>query len=197
MSIPQNNQSRTRYAIGFIVFTFIINVVLLFVHYRYYREIQHLNTAQVVEIVQYFAYHWIKIILKMVSIIVFIFSAITFIQWFRRAYTNVEIDNAGLKFKNDEIVLSFLNPITFFNKPYFIMKELFETLKLKTDILKVWWGTWIFNLLLNALVIPFLKQNTVGELSFNLQINIISNIVWIVLSLLTIKVIQMVSSKGD
>lgn len=195
MSIPQNNQSRTRYAIGFIVFTLIINVVLLFVHYRYYREIKHLNTAQVVEIVKYFAYHWIKIILRMVSIIVFIFSAITFIQWFRRAYANVELENNVMKYKNDEIVLSFLNPINFLHKPYFVMKELFETLKIKTDILKVWWGTWIFNLLLNALVVPFLKHNTAGELSFNLQINIISNVVWIVLSLITIKVIQMVSSK--
>ena len=150
-----------------------------------------------VEIVQYFAYHWIKIILRMVSIIVFIFSAITFIQWLRRAYANVEIENSVLKYKNDEIVLSFLNPITFFNKPYFIMKELFETLKIKTDILKVWWGTWIFNIVLNIAVVPFLKQNTVGELSFNLQINIISNIVWIVLSMITIKVIQLVLSKGD
>lgn len=196
MSIPQNNQSRTRYAIGFIVFTLILHIALLLVHYKYYSVIKHLKTIEVVQTVNYFAYHLVKIILRMVSIIVFIFSAITFIQWFRRAYTNVEIENTVMKYKNEEVVLSFLNPINFFYKPYFIMKELFETLKLKTDILKVWWGTWIFNVALNIAVVPFLKHNTAGELSFNLQINMISNVVWIVFSLITVKVIQLVSSKG-
>jgi hypothetical protein len=134
----------------------------------------------------------------------FIISTITFIQWFRRAYFNLHLIVGNLSYSEAWASGSWFVPILNLFRPYRIMKELYVETRLLlvrnrinfnqnlyTDNLGWWWTIWIIsNWVGNVVFKSSLKAETINELITSSVFSMISNILGILLALITIKVIR-------
>ncbi len=138
--------------------------------------------------------------------IAYLISAITFIQWFRRAYFNLHQKVANLSLTEGWAAGSWFVPIVSLYRPYQIMKELYQETKkllnkkgitsgITTSALGWWWTLWIINNIIGQFVFRYsLQAESVEELTTSTIASMISNIAGIPLALITIKVIKDYSS---
>lgn len=84
-------------------------------------------------------------------------NAITFINWFRRGYFNLNSQNAGMEYSNDEqAVWAWLIPIVSWYRPYTMMVQMWEKSKAmlndyfsnkykdyEVHMISVWWFFWV------------------------------------------------------
>jgi hypothetical protein len=136
--------------------------------------------------------------------VAFIISAVTFILWFRRAYYNLHQKVSYLADSDGWAAGSWFVPIMNLYRPYQIMKELYlETKELfikkemavnqnfTTRLVGWWWTLWIINNIIGNIVFRYsLKAESIGELTTSTVVGMISNVVGIVLALITVKVIK-------
>jgi len=142
----------------------------------------------------------IAIIYSIFSIV----SAITFIQWFRRAYFNLHQHVNHLSYTEGWAAGSWFVPIINLFRPYQIMKELYAETKLyltnkgealkenfTTNALGLWWTFWIIGNIIGQFSFRYsLRAETIDELTVSTIAYIIGHIVGIPLALITIKVIK-------
>lgn len=138
-----------------------------------------------------------------IQIIVFIISAITFIQWFRRAYFNLHLRVNHLSHSEGWAAGCWFMPFINLYRPYQIMKELFQAthffLKrnevhtaehLAISSLGLWWTFWIIDCFVGRFVFKYsLTAETIDELTTTTIAQIISNGIGIVLAVITINII--------
>ncbi len=142
-------------------------------------------------------------IIAIVYLVIFIISAITFIQWFRRAYFNLHIKAEYLNHSEGWAAGCWFTPIVNLYRPYYIMKELYEkTIELltknglnfnniSTRLLGWWWALWIINNIISQVEFRYLKNSTTVDDYINSTIlSIIGQAIGIPLALLAIKVIK-------
>jgi len=143
-------------------------------------------------------------IVGITSMIVYIISAITFIQWFRRAYYNLHLRAELLSYTEGWAAGSWFVPIVNLIRPYRIMTELYEETNellvkkvegsnqyLSTTFLSWWWGLWILNNFIGQFIFKYsIKAESIEELTTSTVASMISNIIGIALALITIKVIR-------
>ena len=139
-----------------------------------------------------------------VQIIVFIISAITFIQWFRRAYFNLHLRVNHLSHSEGWAAGCWFVPIVNLFRPYQIMKELFQDTYLflkRNEVhtkehfsmisLSLWWTFWIIDRFVGQFVFKYaMKADTIEELTTSTIAQIISNGIGIVLAIITINIIS-------
>lgn len=142
--------------------------------------------------------------IAIISMIVYIITSISFIQWFRRAYYNLHQKVTYLFQSEGWAAGCWFVPIVNLYRPYQIMKELYqETKKLlekeglnvssnTTSItLGLWWTLWITNNIIGQFIFRYsLKAETINELTVSTVASMIGNIVGIPLALITIKIIK-------
>lgn len=138
-----------------------------------------------------------------IQIIVFVVSAITFIQWFRRAYFNLHLRVNHLSHSEGWAAGCWFVPIVNLFRPYQIMKELFQathfflkrnevhtTEHLSIASLGLWWTFWIIDRFVGQFVLKYsLKADTIEELTTSTIAQLISNGIGIVLAIITINII--------
>lgn len=138
-----------------------------------------------------------------IQIIVFAVSAITFIQWFRRAYFNLHLRVNHLSHSEGWAAGCWFVPIVNLFRPYQIMKELFQAthffLKrnemhtrehLSTSSLGLWWTFWIIDRIFGQFVFKYsMKADTIDELTTSTIAQLISNGIGIILAIITINII--------
>ena len=138
-----------------------------------------------------------------IQIIVFVVSAITFIQWFRRAYFNLHLRVNRLSHSEGWAAGCWFMPIVNLFRPYQIMKELFQETQLflkRNEVhtsehlampsLGLWWAFWIINWFVGRFVFKYsMKAETIDELTRSTIGQIISNAIGIVLAIITINII--------
>ena len=138
-----------------------------------------------------------------IQIIVFVVSAITFIQWFRRAYFNLHLRVNRLSQTEGWAAGCWFVPIVNLFRPYQIMKEMFQAthffLKqnevhtrehLSTSSLSLWWTFWIIDRFVGQFVLKYsMKADTIEELTTSTIAQLISNGIGIVLAIITINII--------
>ena len=143
-----------------------------------------------------------------IQIIVLVVSAITFIQWFRRAYFNLHLRVNHLSHSEGWAAGCWFVPIVNFFRPYQIMKELFQATHLflkrnevhtrehfSITTLSLWWTFWIIDRLFGQFVFKYsMKAETLEELTFSTIAQLIVNGLGIVLAIITVKVIKEYSS---
>ncbi len=95
-------------------------------------------------------------IVALLYLIVFIISVVTFIQWFRRAYYNLNIRTSA-NHSEGWAAGSWFVPILSLFRPYQIMKEMWtktdslikwekpEYIKTSPGIIGIWWALWILS----------------------------------------------------
>ncbi len=134
----------------------------------------------------------------------FIISAVTFIQWFRRAYYNLHSLANDLTYSEGWAAGSWFVPIVNLFRPYQIMKELYQVTKellakkedrfgsnLPIGLLGWWWTLWIINNVIGNFLLRYsLSAETVDQLINSTIASMVGNIIGIVLALVTIKMIK-------
>ena len=147
-------------------------------------------------------------IIAIVYLIVLIVSAVTFIQWFRRAYYNLHQKVDNLSYSEGWAAGAWFVPILNLFRPYQIMKELFvETRKLlvqkelrlaekiAVSSLGVWWTLWILNNLIGQFVFRYARTaETIPEYSIMTVADMAGSIVGIILAFMAVKIIKDYSS---
>lgn len=142
-------------------------------------------------------------IIGIIYLVIFIISAITFIQWFRRAYYNLHLKTNDLTHEEGIAASCWFIPILNLYRPYQIMKELYnKTIELLTNkgltnqktnttFLGFWWAIWIIDGIIGQFVFRFsLRAETLDDLNTVTIAGLIDNAVGIPLALLAIKVIH-------
>ena len=198
------NQKRSEIAITLIWICLIVNLISLFSSYLQYELLTQLSNG--VEIANY------KLeqndsreqLLGVVTLIVSIISAVTFIQWFRRAYFNLHSLVPNLTYTEGWAAGSWFVPIIGFYRPYQIMMELYnktiarlEETKLidnqsyDVSFVKVWWVLWIIVSIIGRVVYKNISEaETIDKFIDYTVFSMVQSILYIPLSILTIKVIK-------
>jgi len=138
-----------------------------------------------------------------IQIIIFIISAITFIQWFRRAYFNLHLRVNHLSQPEGWAAGCWFMPIINLFRPYQIMQELFQATHFflkRNEVhtrehfsmpsLSLWWTFWIIDRFVGQFVFKYaMKADTIEELTTSTIAQLISNGIGIVLAIITINII--------
>ena len=138
-----------------------------------------------------------------IQLIIFVVSAITFIQWFRRAYFNLHLRVNRLSHSEGWAAGCWFVPIVNLFRPYQIMKELFQATHLflkRNEVhtrehfsmpsLSLWWTFWIIDRFVGQFVLKYsMKADTIEELTTSTIAQLISNGIGIVLAIITINII--------
>jgi len=139
-----------------------------------------------------------------IYLIVYVISAVTFIQWFRRAYFNLHQKVTYLAHTEGWAAGSWFVPIVSLYRPFQIMKELYQETKelliekginvnsnFTTSSLGWWWTLWIINTIIGQFVFRYsMKAESIDELTISTVASVIGNIAGIPLALITVKVIK-------
>jgi hypothetical protein len=165
------NHKRSKIAITLIWICLIVNLISLFSSYLQYQLLTQLSKG--VEIANY------KLeqndsreqLVGIVTLIVSIISAVTFIQWFRRAYFNLHSLVPNLTYTEGWAAGSWFVPVIGFFRPYQIMVELynktvarlverklFDNQSFDLSFVKVWWALWIIVSIIGRVVYKYISM---------------------------------------
>lgn len=142
-------------------------------------------------------------ILAILYLIAYITSAVTFINWFRRAYYNLHTQIYNLRFDEGWAAGAWFVPFLNLFRPYQIMKELYqETEHLlvervenyqthnHTALLGGWWTLWIIVSFIGQFVFRYsVGADTIEELMVVSVASIISSVASIPLAFVAVEVI--------
>jgi hypothetical protein len=198
------NHKRSKIAITLIWICLIVNLISLFSSYLQYQLLTQLSKG--VEIANY------KLeqndsreqLVGIVTLIVSIISAVTFIQWFRRAYFNLHSLVPNLTYTEGWAAGSWFVPVIGFFRPYQIMVELynktiarlverklFDNQSFDLSFVKVWWALWIIVSIIGRVVYKYISEAETLDKFIDCTIfSMVESILYIPLSLITIKVIK-------
>jgi hypothetical protein len=137
-----------------------------------------------------------EIVVGLLSAITYIISAITFIQWFRRAYYNLHLKVNFLNYTEGWAAGCWFVPFINLYRPYQIMKELYEETDellskkgisvnqtFSTTLLGWWWAFWIINNFVGQFVFRYsLKAESIDELTTSTIASMIGNLLGIPLA---------------
>lgn len=140
--------------------------------------------------------------------IAFLISGITFIMWFRRAYFNLQ-QKVGYRLTHSDgwAVACWFIPVICWFRPHKIMREIYvdtkefftkkglsEKVNYSTNYLGWWWALFIILQLVGIFVVHRTSDGTyllhVDNIITITVVQMISNVLWVLLALITIKVIK-------
>jgi len=197
------NEQRSQNAILLIWIALALNCISLISSYFQYDLLQTAANGGVITTEAVTSNDNREQAIGIIQIIVFVLSAITFIQWFRRAYFNLHLRVNRLSHSEGWAAGCWFMPIVNLFRPYQIMKELFQathlflkrnelhtTEHLSTASLGLWWTFWIIDRFFGQLVFKYtMKAKTIDELTRSTIGQLISNAIGIVLAIITINII--------
>ena len=197
------NGQRAKNAIILIWIMLALDSISLISGYFQYDLLQMVANGNEISIEQANANDSREQIISLLYLIAYIISAITFIQWFRRAYYNLHLRVTNLSYPEGWAAGSWFIPILCLFRPYQIMRELHVETKalltrkavvinsnFTTSTLGVWWAFWLVNNAMGQFVFRYAQRaETIEELTISTLTSMATNIIGVLLALLTIKVI--------
>lgn len=202
-NLRQNGQ-RAKNAITLIWIVLALEIVSLISGYFQYDLLQNVASGGAISDETATANDTREQIIGLVFSIAYLFSAVVFIQWFRRAYYNLHLTVNNLSHTEGWAAGSWFVPIVSLYRPYQIMKELYheteELLKSKglsihfnfhAGLLGWWWALWILNISIGQFIFRYsMKAESIDELTTSTMASMIGNIIGIPLALITVRVIK-------
>lgn len=198
------NGQRAKNAITLIWIVFALEIISLISGYFQYDLLQTVVNGSEISMETATANNTRELMIGIIYLIAYIISAITFIQWFRRAYFNLHLKVNYLSHTEGWAAGCWFVPIICLYRPYQIMKEIYqETKKLlikngidykqsfSTNALGWWWTLWIISGIISQFVYRYsMKAESIDELITSTVASMIGNIIGIPLALITVKVIR-------
>ncbi|MDB4297350.1 DUF4328 domain-containing protein [Flavobacteriaceae bacterium] len=140
----------------------------------------------------------------------YITSAITFLNWFKRAYYNLNV-RAGSQYTNSQSLYAWFIPYVNLYRPYQIMKEMWETTsqqvinksnnknkKNNSLIISAWWFLWVFSSFIGRYILRNLfKENTINDLINTTIADILAGLIGVALAIITYIMIDKYSQKEE
>ena len=211
----KDNSKRANYAIYVLYGIIILNIltmISLFFLYNLLSEVNNGWNYTLEELKMAFIRTGILALLKT---ILFIISAVLFLNWFRRAHANLHrADTEGLKFEHETAVWGFIIPILNLFRPVQIMKEIWFKTQEKIQELKedykpdyslvlvgIWWAFFLFSRFFSSYVsfdANWMNSKIqIEEQLENTYYTFISFALEIISAFITIKLIKKVSQKEN
>lgn len=200
----RNNAQRAKVAeifmfisLGFYVLSILRLIYKFSMHYTFYQG-YHISIDRVELDVK------IDLVTIILNVLIIIGTAICFIMWFRRAYYNQEVKFEYMNSSNGWTSAAWFVPILNLYKPFQLMKEIFEEaenylvkigFEIKNNsrfkVLAWWWGLWLFVKIVDnvneRLVLISYSSERLMKLT---AISMLVDVVYVILALLTIKMIR-------
>jgi hypothetical protein len=200
----RSNEVRAKNAITLIWIVMGLEVLTLGSNYMQHSLLQHIASGGEVTAGEAALNDSRVQLIAILSLVAFVVSIVTFIQWFRRAYYNLHQSTGNLAYSEGWAAGSWFVPILNLFRPYQIMTELYSrtaTLLSQKDIplkkymdtqfLGFWWGLWIVNNMVgNYTFRTSMKSETIDSMLTVSMVEMVGNVIMIALSLITIKVIK-------
>ncbi|MCD6065458.1 MAG: hypothetical protein K0S33_284 [Bacteroidetes bacterium] len=149
------NKPRALIAIAFIWISLAVELVNFYYDYCKYTLLQRVDRGEL-SITDVQAYEQDQQAYLFIHLLVLILSAVTFIQWFRRAYYNLHKTGISLSYSEGWAAGAWFVPILSLFRPYQIMKELYEGTETMLYVrnndhirqtsnryINTWWTLWI------------------------------------------------------
>jgi len=198
------NQQQSKNLIILIWVVLILDVVSFVSSYYQYTLLQAIANGNNFPVETLTANDTRERFIALAYLVAFIISAITFVEWFRRAYYNLHQKVSHLSHSEGWAAGSWFVPIINVYRPYQIMKELYRETKeylthngieinqtLSTKYLGLWWTLWLTNGVIgNGLFRLSMKAKTFDQLTSITSGYMILHIIGIILALITLKVIS-------
>lgn len=198
------NEQRAKNAITLIWIVLALDIVSLISGYLQYNLLQTVANGGDISMETVNANDTREQIIGILYLIVFIVSAVTFIQWFRRAYYNLHLKVNYLSHTEGWAAGSWFVPFVNLYRPYQIMKELYQETNdlltkkqlsfnqnLSTNFLGLWWSLWIISSFIGKFVFKYSqKADTIDDLTISTIASMLDNFVGIPLAIVAIKVIK-------
>jgi hypothetical protein len=202
------NAQRAKIAMILVSIVFFIRILSLISDYFQYDLLQRAASGGVIDTAEANANDTRQALLAVLYTIAFTVSAITFIQWFRRAYYNIELKGQIMSQTDGWAAGAWFVPIICLYRPFKMMKELF----VETDeylekqqvqgnrssfwLIGVWWTFWILVNLLGQIEFRLsYSAKTISELTSSTSVSIMGDILFLPLSVLTLLLIWNYSKK--
>jgi hypothetical protein len=204
MEVLRPNEQRAKNAIMLIWIVLALEIVSILSGYLLYDLVQTVINGGEISEERASANDMREQVVGILYLIAYVVSAITFIQWFRRAYFNLHLKVKHLSRTEGWAAGSWFVPFANLYTPYQIMKELYQETKallvkkeiffkgdLATSTLGWWWALWLLNNFAGQIVFRYsLHAESLEELNTSAILSIFSNMIGIPLALLAIKVIK-------
>lgn len=198
------NGQRAKNAISLIWILLALEIISLISGYFQYNLLQTIANGGEISIETATANDTREQLIAIIYLIVSVISAVTFIQWFRRAYFNLHQKVTNLTHTEGWAAGSWFVPIVNLYRPYQIMKELYKETKelfnkkgvnintnFTTSSLGWWWTLWIINNIIGQFIFRYsMRAESIDELTTSTIASMIGNIIEIPLSLITVKIIK-------
>ena len=203
------NFKRAKIAQLFIWIVMALDVVSIFSSYSQYNLLKSLQNNEEVTDQMLNSNDTRQQIIGILYFIVFIISAVTFIQWFRRAYYNLNI-RTNCNHSEGWASGSWFVPIISLYRPYQIMKEMStkttqliksknsDYLESNTMTIGLWWTLWIVsNYIGNYALKSAFKAETIENYINSTTGDIILSIIGIPLAVITVMIIKSYALKEE
>ena len=196
------NQKRAELAQLLIAIVLLFEIISIGSSYMQYTLLQSLSRDEFIPAEVFTANDTREQIIGILYTLVYIISAVTFIQWFRRGYYNLSI-RARCDSEDKWALIAWFIPVISLFRPYQIMKEMWlETSRMvamKFDgfstysslIIGVWWTLWIISNYIGVAILKgTIRSETLDDL-IDLTIgNAVVSFLGIPLAILTILMIR-------
>lgn len=203
------NLRRAKLAQLFIWLVMTLDIIALISSYLQYNLLKSLQNNEYVSEQALNANDTREQIVGIVYSIIFITSAVTFIQWFRRAYYNLSI-RTKTNHTDGWAAGSWFVPIISLYRPYQIMKEMWDKttrlikekeathLETTATVIGVWWTLWIIsNYIGNYALKSIFKEETLDTFLNSTVADMVMSILGIPLAIVTVTIIKNYSSKEE
>lgn len=203
------NLKRAKLAQLFIWAVMTVDIISIFSSYLQYNLLKLLQNNEEVTEQMLSSNDTREQIIGYLYIVIFIISAFTFIQWFRRAYYNLNI-RVNCNHSDSWAAGSWFVPIISLFRPYQIMKEMWtktsQLLKSKnpdyfetsTIMIGLWWTLWIVSNYIGKYVLKSaFKSETIENFINSTMGNMAVSIIGIPLAIITIIMIKAYAVKEE
>jgi predicted nucleic acid-binding Zn ribbon protein len=205
------NQQRAKNAVILIWCIMILDVVCIISSYLQYDLLNTVNEGGFISDGTAELNDNRELIIGILYFIVSLVSIVTFIQWFRRAYYNLNIRKRNCSYSEGWAAGCWFVPIIALFRPYQIMKEMWvETSKLinntstaiikndSTAIIGVWWALWIVtNYVANYALKTTVKGDSLADYMNATMGDIVTSVISIPLAYVTIVMIKRYAHKEE
>lgn len=167
------NQDRAKIAIAIIYIILFLQIAFLLSNYAQYYFLDNVETAN-------YSYEdgeandTRQQFLAILIILVTIISAVTFIMWFRRAYSNLQLAGEQTEYTDGWAAGAWFVPILNLFRPYQMMKEIFvksnyiineklggDGVQNYNSKIGLWWACWLLPMLTNMAMKIIPEENTI------------------------------------
>ncbi len=202
------NVERARYAIIMIVIVMFLDIISAISSYFQLSLLNDINEGMFVSEAAISSNDLREQIIAIIYLVVLIISAVIFIQWFRRAYYNLQVRTGTCEHSDGWAAGCWFVPIISLFRPYQIMKELEKktsqllgtatgtTVHSNTTVISFWWALWLItNYLGNYIFKMAFKEESLENFINGTTVEMINSGLGVPLSLLTIYMIKTYASK--